>query len=103
MEGEHIKENTLDIYRRFKINIKEETYHNNDASLLMFKLRANVLRINNRKRHYNECTKCELCSWDNEDFIHFLVYCPALNNERIKITQLQRPLHENKDIGYFGP
>ena len=63
----------------------------------MFRLRSNTLNLNDKNRHRNESTKCSLCEDTIENVEHFLLDCQALNSERIKILELQRPRIENKN------
>ena len=63
----------------------------------MFRYRTNTLNLNDRKRHKNEDTKCDLCGEENEDLEHFLLECTALSKERNEIIEIQRPRIENKN------
>lgn len=36
-----------------------------------------------------------LCGEERENLEHFIVHCPKLNSERIKILKLPRPMEEN--------
>ena len=40
--------------------IKEEIYYNKKSSLMIFKLRNNILSFNDIKRHKQEDTKCHV-------------------------------------------
>ncbi len=66
-------------------------YTNNQASEIIFKTRTNNIHLNERKRFWEENTKCDMCRADNEDLKHFLLWCPAYGEERGKITRLQQP------------
>ena len=90
------KKKSIEIYCRFKNKIQEVTYYNENKSLFMFRLRTNTVNLNDRKRHSNEDTKCNLCGHSMEDLIHFLLHCPKLEEERKKITYWQRPRIENE-------
>lgn len=82
---------SLDIYKREKWSIKEVQYNNDDLSRIIFRMRANVLDLNDRKRHRNEATNCELCGYEREDLKHMLLECVELEEERGKIWRFQRP------------
>ena len=95
---------SIAIYRKFKKSIKEEKeYDNTQSSALLYKARANVLALNDRKRHQNEDTKCPLCNHLYENMEHFILDCEELENIRSENIVLQRPHLENKDdiIGNF--
>ena len=91
------KKKSLEIYNENRKEIVERTYYNSSKSLLMFRYRTNTLNLNDRKRHKNEDTKCDLCGEENEDLEHFLLECTALNKERNEIIEIQRPRIENKN------
>jgi hypothetical protein len=58
-----------------KENILEEKhYDNTPASITLYKARANVLTLNDRKRHQNEETTCPLCKHEYEDFTYMITY-----------------------------
>lgn len=46
---------SLEIYRKWKVDIEEEkVYDNSPSSVTLFKARSNALQLNDRKR-YTEC------------------------------------------------
>ena len=90
-----MKRKTLEIYNEFKKHIQEETYYNEESSLIIFKMRTNTLRLNDRNRHVGGNVSC-VCGHEIEDLEHFLLDCPMLEKERIKILRLQRPQEENR-------
>ena len=87
---------TLEVYREFKSEIKEEVYHNDEESRIFFQIRSNTLNINDRRRHEGRSMQCELCGAEKEDLEHFLLVCGALEEERRKIIKLQRPQEEDQ-------
>ena len=87
---------SLKIYREFKGEIKEETYYNDEESRILFQIRSNTLKLNDRRRHEGRSTQCELCGNEKEDLEHFILVCGALEEERRKITKLQRPQEEDQ-------
>ena len=92
------KKTSLILYRQFKDQIKEEKYYNDEKSLIRFRFKTNTLLLNDRKRHQNENTKCSLCGYNLEDLSHFLLECSCIEEERQKITYLQRPRIENVSL-----
>ena len=95
---------SLGIYRRWKKEIKEEkVYDNRPASITLYKARTNCLPLNERKRHQEESTICEICGEGVEDIKHFMLYCREWNEERRKIIDLQQPYEEREEdiIGRF--
>ena len=75
---------SLNIYRYWKKEIKEETFYDNRwSSKLLFLARTNSLPLNIRNRHTNGKVHCNICDMNvNEDLEHFLIDCPRLENER---------------------
>lgn len=94
---ENGRKTSLEIYNRFKIEIKQEKYYNEEKSLIIFKMKTNTLNLNERKRHRNESTECNLCNNENENLNHFLLHCPALEETRSKLDELQRPREEDEN------
>ena len=74
-------------YSRKKEIKEEKIYDNRGSSVLLFRARANILGLNDRKRHLEEGrddkdTSCRLCKCENEDLTHFLINCEKLEEER---------------------
>ena len=67
------KNKTLHVYNLFKDEIKEKTYYNESASLFMFKLRSNTLKLNDRNRITDGVIKFNLCYAEMEDIAHFIL------------------------------
>ena len=89
---------SISMYQSCKKEIKEETvYDNTPASTILFRARTNTLPINERRKHVNENTSCELCGAEVETIKHFLLFCPALTETRRSITALQQPYSEDTD------
>ena len=80
---------------RKEIGGQEEVYTNEPASEILFKCRTNTLKLNDRKRFKRESMKCNLCSEENEDLEHFLLWCPAYSLERSASLRLQQPYKED--------
>ena len=93
---ENGKKKSLELYNLFKTEIKQENYYNEEKSMIIFKIKTNTINLNERKRHQNESTKCDLCNFENENLPHFLLHCPALENIRSEIFEWQRPREENE-------
>ena len=67
--------------------IKEEKYYDNmEASVILFRARANTLNlnINNRHRRGDGNTTCEICGEGEEDLSHFILKCRKLEGKRNK-------------------
>ncbi len=47
-------------------------------------------------RHINEDTSCKICNQQQENLKHFILACPAYQDQRSKIRKLQQPYPENK-------
>ena len=78
-QQEKEEKTSLELYKRFKQEIKEEKIYENDfGSRILFKCRANVLALNWRKRFTGGTIGCELCGGREETLEHFLRECPAL-------------------------
>ncbi len=90
----------LKIYRKWRKEIggQEEIYNNDQALEILFKSRTNILRLNDRRRFWNEPTTCDMCGAELEDLRHFMLWCPAYTHERIKSKLLQQPYPEEDDI-----
>ena len=94
---DNLRKKTLYIYNQFKNEIKEKTYYNESASLFMFKLRSNTLKLNDRNRFTDGEIKCNLCNAEKEDIEHFILDCSRLGAVRIKILKLQYPREESRE------
>ncbi len=78
-------------------------YNNDQASEILFKSRTNNLRLNDRRRFWNEPTTCDMCGAELEDLRHFMLWCPAYAQERVKSERLQQPYSEEEEdiIGQY--
>ena len=78
--------NSVNIYYSRKKKIKEERiYDNRWCSVLLFRSRANILDLHDRKRFPNGVqgdTSYRLCKCEYEDLKHFLINCKKLEEER---------------------
>ena len=87
----------LSLYIVWKKEMKEVTFiDNQQASTIFFQARANCLPLNERKRYKKEDTRCMMCNAENEDLAHFILNCPAYEEERKESMHLQKP--DAKDI-----
>ena len=92
---------SLKIYREFKGKIKEEKFYDNrESSRYLFEARSNTLPLNIQNRHTGGETKCDLCEDGNEDLIHFLVECKALENKRNKDIMLKNYNEDREKNGW---
>ncbi len=64
-------------------------------SEIMYRARTNNLQLNDRERHKGKDVKCNMCGEEVEDLKHFILWCPAYDEERGKDTNFQRPYKRN--------
>ena len=89
---------TLRIYRKYKMEIKEETwFENSERSVLMIKARTNCLELNWRKIYQMKDDTCPMCNRETETLEHFLLLCHSYDDLRAQHIFLQRPYNENTD------
>ena len=95
-EGMELK-STLEIYRDYKTNIKEETWVlNNNKVNIMMRARSDTLKLNWREFGTESAKICKLCNEENETLQHFILDCDRLQEVRSGYLELQRPVVENK-------
>ena len=76
----------LKLYSKGKGRIGYEyCYNNSYNSKLYARARMNALQLEEHKgrglKHYN--TICKLCNEENEELVHFLIKCKALEDKKI--------------------
>lgn len=93
------EKSSLRLYKlwRKELGGQESVYDNREASVILFKARSNNLNLGDRKRFSNQSTECLMCGDNLEDLKHFLLYCPAYDQERGKTMILQRPYQEDEE------
>ena len=70
---------TLRLYRTFKTEMQEERmYDNTFESVLLFRARANCLKLSWRKRFEGKSVECEMCGEPEETLDYFISECKAL-------------------------
>ncbi len=74
-----------------------EIYDNGEKSLALFKCRTNTLDLGDRKRSHNETTECTMCGDELEDLGHFILHCPAYDEDRRKNLSLQHPHQQDQE------
>ena len=74
-KGQKVKQQHIYIYRKGKLEVKEGNYYNDEESRIIFKMRSNSLKLNDRNRFTEGDTRCELCDTEREDLEHFLLDC----------------------------
>ena len=84
------KRSTLNVYRMFKKDMKEEEYDGGFESVVWFRARTNCLELNGVKREEEERI-CGVCGLEVEDLRHFVARCVELESERREAVELQRP------------
>ncbi len=55
------------------------------------------MNLGDRKRFRGESTECVMCGNEREDLQHFILHCPAYQEERRRHPGLQRPYQEDED------
>ena len=80
-----VNKSTLKYYREGKTKIGYEScYRNNINSLFLARARINSMKLEEAKGRgktfYN--TDCKLCGLGEENLVHFIVECPALEGKR---------------------
>ena len=77
------EKSTLDMYKNNKREIREESmYDNTFSSVLLFRARANCLKLRWRRRFEGESTECQLCGNEVETTDHFIAECTRLGGIR---------------------
>lgn len=89
---------SLEIYGKWKQEIKgeERLYDNRPASVIFYKCRTNNLPLKDRNRFSGGDTRCDLCGAEEENLIHFVLWCPAYSDNRKAEKLLQQPYIENE-------
>ena len=102
-EMEKIK--TLNVYRKFKKEIKNDNiYDNRESSKYLFKARSNTLEVHQRAyfilKGRNKSKICKLCKKEEESLGHFLLNCEILNKERDSIfISRYRGISDDETLG----
>ena len=92
------EESTLEIYYKYKTEIKEiKWYNNKEDAKLMINARLNTLDLNWRNKIKNESTKCELCNNSNENLEHFILHCEQYKDIRRQYTFMQQPYKQDTE------
>ena len=74
---------TLELYGlKVEIGGEDEIYRNGFGYQLLFRCRANVLKLNWRERFVGGRTECDVCGAEVETLRHFLMNCPGLEEVR---------------------
>ncbi len=98
------EKSSLKILRKWRKEVggQEETYNNDQISVILLKSKTNNLRLNERKRFCNESAASNMCGAEREDLKHLMLWCPAYTHERMKSERLQQPYPEEDDaIGNY--
>ncbi len=53
--------------------------------------------LGDRKRFHNETIECAMCGDELEDLGHFILHCPAYDEERRKNPTLLRPYQQDQE------
>ena len=88
------------IYREWKKKIREEIFYDNtEGSTILFRARANSMRLNYNRRHTGGDTTCEICGEGQEDLEHFILKCSKLEGKRMVELLGDRGREEKEIIG----
>ena len=88
---------TLVLYRKYKLEIKQEKWFRNGYKYeIMMKARSNTLRLAWREKGDEE-KLCKLCRKEEETLKHFLLDCNLLQNIRNECVIMQKPRIEKED------
>ncbi len=89
---------SLNIYGEWKGRLKSEEnlYNNLPASEIMYRARTNILLLQDEERHKGKSTECIMCDVKLENLNHFILWCPAYNEERGEDGNFQRPFVKNE-------
>ena len=101
---------TLEIYNRFKTNIKEENhlYDNSEDSIILFRARTNTLPLNWRNIYKPNPIEneqiCPVCKREIETLEHFLLKCEETMNirQRHQIWEHENHNERLENILCFG-
>jgi len=95
------QKSTLTIYRENKSEIKEETFYGNDlGSILLFKARANCLKLGWKNCFQGGPVECKLCGAPEETLDHFIVECQRLQHIRLEYELETEPIQDI--LGFNG-
>ena len=76
-------QSSASLYREHKGRIREETiYDNSIASEVLFRARANRIKLGIFNRHSGGDTTCKICGEGEEDLEHFILKCSKLEGFR---------------------
>ena len=80
---------TLELYRlKGKIGGEDGIYRNRFGYQLLFRFRANVLKLNWTERFVGGRTECDVCGVEVETLRHFLMDCPGLGAVTEECTEM---------------
>ena len=87
MRGEWRQElnskSTLSIYKQFKTGLSEEKFYDNTfGSIILFRARANSLKLGWRNRFQGRGVQCHMCGEAEETLEHFILHCVELQDVR---------------------
>ena len=96
------KKNSLEIYRRFKKEMKVEDYSGSLESMVWLRARTNSLNLGENSWQRNR-EICVGCTEERETLEHFILHCPRWQEWRLESGFLHRPRIEETDqvLGEF--
>ena len=84
-ENELREKSTLNLYREYKKEIKEEPFYDNTFdSIIFFKARSNCLQLGWRNRFQGGEIVCRMCGAEEETLEHFILECPSYLDIRLE-------------------
>ncbi len=90
----------MKIYSEWKGRLKSEEnlYNNVPASEIMYRARTNNRQLQDKERHRVKSTECIMFNGKLEDLNHFILWCPAYNEERGEDGHFQRLYVKNEGM-----
>ena len=89
---------SIELYAKYREKIGSgDDYDNTEASVILYRMRTNTLKLNDRQRFVQGSTACELCEAPLEDLMHVILDCYRLAEPRQRVTLLQRPNPEDRE------
>ena len=91
------RENKYRIIQELQRTDKRTPHLRQHASLSHLIPSPNTLPLEDRKRHENKPTTCQLCKEETENLEHFIMECKQTGETRNQIPVLQRPHNHSKE------
>ena len=92
---------SLQLYRKFKLKMREEDYGGGIEAKVWFAARTNCMMLGDRR--WGEGRECRMCGYEKEDQMHFILDCEWMEQYRQDAVELQRPRGPDREetLGCF--